>query len=125
MDEVNRYAVDLRAELWELVHLRLLCAPVETVLPVGHQFAQRGAIDSVGPVLIIKFGGPARVGQAHSKRIYLTLRHIDCEWFNLHCYLVFEHSQMLWLLLCGFEMRATCGATAVGTVYSTTMTQVS
>ena len=36
MNEMDRHAVDLCAELREAVDLRFLRAPVETVLPVGH-----------------------------------------------------------------------------------------
>lgn len=84
MNEMDRHAVDLCTELREAVDPRFLRAPVETVLPIGHQLAQVGAVDSVGPVLVVKFGRPARVGQARAKRVYLALRNVDPEWLNLH-----------------------------------------
>ena len=62
MDEMNGHAVDLCAKLWEAIDPRFLRAPVVIVLPIGHQFTQVSAVDSIGPVLIVEFGGPACAG---------------------------------------------------------------
>src|SRR3546814_16112986 len=66
-DEVDRHIVDLGLEMPETVDRAELRVPVVPVAPVGHQFPQISAIDSIGPVVIGEIFGKARAGEPFAK----------------------------------------------------------
>jgi len=59
MDEVDRDASDLGAELRERIELLLLCSPVKGVLPVVYQFLEVRSIRAVIPACSFYLIGPA------------------------------------------------------------------
>src|SRR5439155_281741 len=62
VDEMDAYAIDVGAKLRILIELRLLCSPVERVLPVVHQLLQIPYVRAIVPACSLHFVGPARAG---------------------------------------------------------------
>src|SRR3546814_18882887 len=83
-DEVDRHIVDLGLEMPETVDRAELRVPVVPVAPVGHQFPQISAIDSLGPVVIGEIFGKARAGEPFAKIGKPCLGRLEAELLARH-----------------------------------------
>ncbi len=82
VDEVNRHAVDLGAQLWIRVDRALLFAPVIAVDPVGHQLLEVRRAGAVLPVFIAEVVGPARELETRLQIVEHVIGYIDAKRFH-------------------------------------------
>ena len=83
VDEVDRHAIDLGAELRIAVDGAFLLAPVVAVDPVGHQFLEVGGVGTVLPAFVGEVVGPARELETCAQIAEHFIGHIDAKWFHL------------------------------------------
>jgi hypothetical protein len=77
MHEVDAKAVDLGAEMRQLVELRLDRPPVELVAPVPDQLVQELERRSALPVVVVDLVGPANPQQARAQIVQSLVWNLD------------------------------------------------
>lgn len=81
---MNKRTIDLGAILRKAIEASLFGALVDVVLPVRHQLAQVGAVDTVRPVFVAELRGRASVYEARTKSKDSALRDIDIKRSYIH-----------------------------------------
>ena len=84
MDEVNIEPVDLGRELSRSVQFGLLCAPVETVPPVGYERLQISQLGALFPARARHLVGPANMIQSLTEIVERLFRDLNMKSFNCH-----------------------------------------
>ena len=82
VDEVDRHAVDLGAELRIGVDCAFVLAPVVAVDPVGHQLLEVGGVGAVLPAFVGEVVGPARALEARLQIAEHFIGYIDAKRFH-------------------------------------------